>query len=127
MIEHFIYSLLSNDAGVSALVSARIYPLIMPQNSTFPCVTYTVNIDSEDKTFDGQGTFSQASVEVDCWSDTHADMLTLGDAVKTALKNYSGTLSGVTADAIHVDSVVTVYEDLSEKYRQTIIATIYKR
>jgi len=126
MIEHAIYSILSNDAGVSA-ITTRIYPIMLPQNATYPAISYQVTEDTEISTFDGQGTFQTISLEVDAWSDTHAGMLALADAIKTAIKNYSGTVSSNTIDQIKIDSTVTVYEDQVEKYRKTLIATIFKR
>lgn len=127
MIEHFIFALLDGDAPLTAFVDSRIYPILLPQNAVFPCVSYSTILDEEDKTFDGQGTFQEITVEIDAWSDTHAEMLSVGDAIKTAIKNYSGTLASVQVDAIYIDSTVSVYEDAAEKFRQTIIATIHKR
>ncbi len=126
MIEHAIYSILSNDSGVSA-ITTRIYPIMLPQNAVYPAISYQVNEDSEIETFDGQGTFQRISLEVDAWSDTHANMLTLADAIKAAIKNYSGTVASNTIDKITIDSAVSVYEDQVEKYRKTLIATIVKR
>jgi len=64
---------------------------------------------------------------VDAWSDTHAGMLTLADAIKAAIKNYSGTVASNAVDKITIDSAISVYEDQVEKYRKTLIATIFKR
>jgi len=126
MIEHAIYSILSNDAGVSA-ITTRIYPIMLPQNAVYPAISYQVNEDTEDETFDGQGTFQRINLEVDAWSDTHADMLALADAIKAAIKNYSGTVASNAVDKITIDSAISVYEDQVEKYRKTLIATIFKR
>ena len=126
MIEHAIYSILSNDSGVTA-ITTRIYPIMLPQNAVYPAISYQVNEDTEDETFDGQGTFQRINLEVDAWSDTHAGMLTLADAIKAAIKNYSGTVASNAVDKITIDSAISVYEDQVEKYRKTLIATIFKR
>lgn len=127
MIEHALFSILSNDAGVTALVGSRIYPIMLPQNATFPCASYSTDEGQEDDTFDGQGTFQQINIEVDAWAKTHAEMLTVGGAIKAALKNYSGTVSGVTIDKIRIESSVCVYEDASEAFRKTWVITVFKR
>lgn len=127
MIEHAIYSILSNDAGVTTLSSTRIYPVKLPQNATLPCVSYSVSEDAEDQTYDGQGTFQRVSVELDAWSDTHSEMLSLADAIKTAIKNYTGTVSGTTIDRVSIDSSVSVFEEEIEKYRKTWVCTLFKR
>lgn len=127
MIEHFIFQLLSNDAGVAAIVESRIYPVLLPQNPVWPCVGYNVEHGQEGKTFDGQGTAQEANVEIDCWSENHAGMLDLFEAVKAALKNYSGTLAGVTVDAIYINSTLPMFEDSVEKYRYSISLSLFKR
>lgn len=127
MIEHFIYQLLTNDAGVSALVGTKVYPTLLPQNPVFPCVGYAVEPTAENITFDGQGTNQAANIEIDCWAALHADALALGEAVNAAIKNYSGTLAGVQVDAIYIDSALTFFEDAAEKYRYSISATLHKR
>jgi len=58
MIEHAIYSILSNDSGVTA-ITTRIYPIMLPQNAVYPAISYQVNEDTEEETFDGQGTFQR--------------------------------------------------------------------
>jgi len=127
MIEHAIFSILSNDAGVSAIAGNRIYPILLPQNVTYPCVSYSVDEGQEDVTFDGQGTFQSVSIEIDSWSTTHAGMLSLSGACKAALKNYSGTVSGITIDKIQIDSAISVYEDAAEVYRKTLLITVIRR
>ena len=43
MIVNGLFTLLSNDAAISALVSTRIYPLGMPQNVQYPCLMYVID------------------------------------------------------------------------------------
>lgn len=127
MIEHVIYSLLSNSVPVSALVSSRIYPIMLPQNAAYPAISYQVSEDGAESSYDGQGTFQRVSVEIDAWSDTHAGMLTLADEITNTLKNYSGTNSGVVIDKITIDSAVSVFETEIEKFRKTLIITLFRR
>ncbi|MCP5018063.1 MAG: DUF3168 domain-containing protein [Ketobacter sp.] len=130
MIDTAIYTLLSNASAITALVSTRIYPLPSlqaDQNITYPCVTYNVSEDGAESSFDGQGTFERVSIEIDAWGDTYQSMGDIADAIKTAVKNYSGTVSGVIIDQITIDSTVSVYEDQIEKYRRTLIATLQRR
>ncbi|RLA58684.1 MAG: hypothetical protein DRQ89_15090 [Epsilonproteobacteria bacterium] len=127
MIEHFIFALLDADVPLTALIDSRIYPVQVPQNGTFPCAIYSVDEDEAEKSYDGQGTFQRVNFEIDAWADEHADAISTGAAVQTAMKNYRGTLAGVQVDTIYIESVITVYEDAIEKYRQTVLGTIFVR
>jgi hypothetical protein len=40
MIETELYTALTGDTTIYAATSARVYPVIMPQNVTFPAITY---------------------------------------------------------------------------------------
>lgn len=127
MIEQFIYGRLKDDVAVEAIVSARIYPLAIPQNSTYPCVSYEVSRDDEEESFDGQGTFKRSTIDISAWSETYDDMRDLAEAIKSALKNYTGTHSGVVIDKVFIESSVAVYEQEIEKYRETMLITLFSR
>jgi hypothetical protein len=124
MIDDALFSLLSNSAAISVLLIGKITPIVVPQNSLYPCITYSTNLDQEDRTFDGQGTFGRVSVEVDAWADDYDGAIVLAKAISDTLKNYRGTVSGVDIDSIYIDSVITVYEAEAEKYRRTQVLTV---
>lgn len=127
MIEHAIYDLLSNNAGVSVQISDRVYPMFLPEKTVYPACVYDVEFDKEDETFDGQGSLQNINAQFHCFAKTHAESLTVSDAIKTALKNYSGTNAGVEIHKVTIESELTVYEDDPELFRRTILATIVKR
>lgn len=95
-IEAGLHSILSNDAGVSALVSARIYPQQLPQkNPTYPAITYRLISDVSTSHFGGISCFAMARVQIDCFAYTRAACYSVYDAVRTALSMYSGTSASV--------------------------------
>lgn len=127
MIGSAIRAMLLESAAVASLVDQRIYPLILRQHATMDAITYRFQEDQADITFDGQGQFQQLQAEIDCWADDYDSMQVLSSAVKAALKNYSGNPAGVEVQQVYVESSVPVYEDASEKYRETVVVTIYLR
>lgn len=127
MIGNAIRAMLLESAAVASLVSQRIYPLILPQHATMEAITYRFQEDQADITFDGQGQFQQLQAEIDCWADDYDSMQALSSVVKAALKNYTGNPAGVEVQQVYVESSVPVYEDASEKYRETVVVTIYLR
>ena len=96
-----IRAVLANDAGVSALVSTRIYPDRLPQNVTYPAITYEMNFDSSFESMSGITGFAESFVEVVCWSTTRLQATATAEAVRLALTSYQGTSASVVVRRIH--------------------------
>jgi len=126
MIANNLYTYLVAQAGITNLVSTRVYPVIMPQKPTFPAITYNDDDSNYTESFDGQTDHVQSIFQLDGWSKTYAEATTVGAAISTALKNTSGSFGGITIQRCTVLSgPVTVYEDSVEAYRQTYIFSIW--
>jgi len=126
MIANNLYTYLVAQAGITNLVSTRVYPVIMPQKPTFPAITYNDDDSNYTESFDGQTDHVQSIFQLDGWSKTYAEATTVGTAISTALKNTSGSFGGITIQRCTVLSgPVTVYEDSVEAYRQTYIFSIW--
>lgn len=93
-------SILANDAGVSALVGAKIYWSEIPQGKQRPVIC--LHLVSEINTHTTSGTVDQedATVQIDCWAETLTDAIAVSDAVKTALDGYSGTEGSTTFQGV---------------------------
>lgn len=124
MIATGLFTLLSNNAGVSALVATRVYPLSLPQNAVFPCISYEFEEQQEQSDYDGQGDFGDVEIQINNWADEYDDALSLAAAVKTALKNFTGNLDGEYVYRLILNTSVTVIEDAVGKYRTTQIYTL---
>ena len=100
-----IYNLLANDAGVSALVSNRISPVLLPQGSAFPAVVYSeVNINAT-PTKDSNSRLDFTRVQIDCLATTYEGASELADAVREALNVVTpGEYNGVNVFYIEFDN-----------------------
>lgn len=81
MIAEGIFSLLSQQGGVAALVGARIYPMVLPTGPTMPAITW--QIAAGQKTTQGLTTRMPKTllVQMDSWGDTYLE----ADGVRGAL------------------------------------------
>jgi len=80
-----IYNILANDAGVSAIVSNRISPVLLPQGSAFPAVVYhELNLVAT-PTKDSNSRLDFTRVQIDCLATTYEAASELADAVRSAL------------------------------------------
>lgn len=108
---------MANDATVGGLVggtgsSARVYPMILPQGSVLPAVTYQV-IDKpriDTASLSGHNARVRARVQVDCWAGTYAQVKSLADATRNAL------LTASAFTALNLDDR-DLYEDDTHIYR----------
>ena len=116
-IGKYIYSVLAADAGVSALVGTRIYPVMIPQTSAFPAIVYIVSTTPKDKQKDKVSDKDIESVSFTFLADYQqgADAYTkttgIDAAVRTALDFVEGTAAGVTVVACHYDGSKDVFNE----------------
>lgn len=83
-VELAVKALLVSDLGVSALIADRIYPYVLPENVSFPAVTYQLVSSVPAETTDGPG-LETARIQIDAWSPRRADAVALLIAIDAAL------------------------------------------
>jgi len=84
MISDGIFTLLSTNSGVSALVGTRVYPMRLPTAPTLPAITYKVVGGQSDETLSTSGMQKQRW-EFNCFGATYSDANKTREAVRQAL------------------------------------------
>lgn len=82
-----IYSILSNDSVVTGLVGAKIYPLIIPENGTLPCIVYERSYDNK-YTKDGLAV-SDSLINLTILSENYKTTIDISEAVFDALNMFN--------------------------------------
>lgn len=95
-----IYSILTSDSDVSAIVGTRVYPQIAAQGAAFPFVVYVLQDTSPSDTKSGVSTLDEVRYDIVVASETYAEASDLTNKIRTALDRYSGTVAGVVIDSI---------------------------
>lgn len=103
-IEDAIYSLLSSDGPLSALVDTRIDPILVPQSDAMPAVTFKQLPSSRDDTLGGPTGLVRSQWEFTCWGAAYADARAVADALRQAISGYDGTVLGVVIQAVMAPS-----------------------
>ena len=125
-LEAGLYSYLSTKATVIAITSTRIYPVMLPQNPTFPCIHYNVTGANRTSTFnEGQTDYVGLQVDIHCWGETYKSAKELQYVVQAAVQNYRGSMGTVAVDKVFVYDPVDVYEDQIQAYRCVLPVIIY--
>src|SRR3972149_5680654 len=80
-----IYTLLTNDSPVAAIVSTRIYPLIAPQDAAVPFIVYQRISGNPVNEMAGYASLENPRYQVDAYADSYAAARDLATKIHTAM------------------------------------------
>lgn len=100
--ELVIKALLEADAGVGALASTRLYSGARPEGDPLPAIVWTEISDAPQSPIDITAGAEPCTgrIQVNCLAETSAGCKALKDAVVAACHKQSGSLGGVTVQAV---------------------------
>lgn len=102
-----VYSILSNDANVTAVLGTKLYPTFVPENIQFPALIYRITEKQPQDTKDGViGSVDTLLIEL--YDERAERLVDTADTIRTALDRYRGTVAGVAIDR-------TIYEGASDE------------
>lgn len=93
--EAAVFNLLSNHAGVSGLVGSRIYPVKLPQDPTYPALTYFRVSGLRHSVMCNDTGIVEKRIQISSWADSYAGVNALAEQVRDAMQRTSGTFAGV--------------------------------
>jgi hypothetical protein len=91
-------------AGLTALISTRIYPEELPQGCTLPAVVYILVSDVKDHFLTGQATLEQPIYQLSVFASTKTAAKNVANQLKTALCDYHGTMSSIVVQKIELQN-----------------------
>ncbi len=109
-LETALYSRLTGYSGLSTLVSARVYPLILPQSPTYPAVTYQRIDGPRESALSAEMGLAHPRIQVDSWGKTYASAKAVATQVRGALQRHSDSGS----DPVWLDTLLDNDEDSYE-------------
>jgi len=115
-----IYSLLSADSQLSALVGTRIYPYRRLQEEDLPAVTYNQVTTNPTDTKDGPSVLDTERHTINVWSKTYDNAQNIASRVRTILDRWGGIKEGVVVDSITFLDKSEMFEDWSEVHHIAI-------
>ena len=116
-VEYGLGDILRGDAGVGAIADDRIYPHKLPQNPTFPAITYSRVSGAREKVLKGLSGLARPTLQYDCWAERYTEVKSLADAVRAAFDGYQGTVRSVRIDRIQILNEVDDFDTEVHIYR----------
>ena len=111
------YTALSTHAGLVALVSTRIYPLMLPQDCPLPAVTYQLISDVPTVNLDGDADLSNARVQVDVWATSYGGAATAAAQVMLAMDTI--------AQCTPLSKPIPMMDDETGEHRRTMDFSVW--
>lgn len=119
MIGDDIRTYMLTQSAITDLTSV-IQPVILDPRPGYPAIVYRDIEHDESETFGGQPGFTQSDIEYDAWGETYADAVSLAAAIRSTLKNLTGTVGTIYLQrSILVSGPVAIYEESVNCYRIT--------
>jgi hypothetical protein len=100
MIIEDIAAFLAADAGVSALIGTRIYPMLLPQNATKPAVVYSQVSGVRVTTHDKAKNFTDQVYQLQCIADDPKSVKNLSEKVRQAMEGFQGTMGATNVQGV---------------------------
>lgn len=99
-ISEALFYQLTHTAGVTALVSTRVYPDLMPQNPTMPAVVYQMIDNVREERHRGQTGDARPKFQLTCWGTTALSAAAVAVQVRLAIMAMSGSVNSVTIKGV---------------------------
>jgi hypothetical protein len=95
MFSEGFHSLLSNDPDIVSLVDTRIYQVLVPEGTAYPCLSYQIVSGLVDIALDSTAA-KERRIQFDCWAMSYPAVKELEAALANLLEGYEGVLADGT-------------------------------
>lgn len=102
--EAVIRNRLVTDAGVSALVGSKVYPVLAPAEASLPFVTWRRIAVQRSQSLSGPSGTPFVTLSVDVFAVTYEAARELADAIRIALDGWGGTFQNTVVANVSLDN-----------------------
>ena len=126
-VEQALFTRLSGFAGLTALVSTRVFPVTLPQQVTYPAVVMQKVSAVRHPAFNTDSGVTSARFQVSAFGKTYSATKAVIDQVRAALQRFRGTVSTVVIQDIMVDGEIHLYEPTNKTHQVSMDFLIHHR
>ena len=110
-IEEAVYAQTVGYDEVTALIGARCYPLVVPQDAAMPAIAYQRISGSPRRSHSGFSGLSETRFQLTCEADTYAQAKALAQAVRHCWESFAGTVAGIAIGGAFVENESDGYSE----------------
>jgi len=103
-IEEAIYNRMTTFAELSALISLRLYPVLIPQDVADPAVAYQVISGVPERSHSGFSNLTMTRFQFTCQAASYQSMKSVAKAVRHCWESFKGSVSGINIRAAFVEN-----------------------
>tara|TARA_R100001443_G_scaffold117452_1_gene143002 strand:+ start:9556 stop:11073 length:1518 start_codon:yes stop_codon:yes gene_type:complete len=85
---------------IQNILNDRLYPNVKPQNTSYPCVVYTIEKTSPDKIKELRSPNNIVSIDLDILSKTYSDISSLSTLISNQLHRYKNSYNSATSVSV---------------------------
>lgn len=109
--ESVLLRMLQEDAGLSALVGSKVFPLFIPSGNYLPCVTFQRLGGRPANTLSGPSGLEEIDLLIDAWARDYHEAKAVAKAVRAAMPSSGPRFSA------HLIEDQDLYEDGTNYFR----------
>lgn len=117
LLEEALVSALKAHAGLEALVVERIFPVMVPQGTTLPAVSYRRVSGPRIHAMVADPGLASPRIQVDAWGATYASAKAVAAQVIDCLQRWSGTVETVSVQDTYFQGDQDIYDPDTERWQ----------
>ena len=125
MIEKGVYSRLSTDSTLTAIVGTKIFAGRIEQEVSPPFVMFWRVSGSRPDSLTGHNGMTRANIQVDCFATTYGQIKAINDAVRLRLDGFKGTMGTEEAKACRMTGEREYYDQEAELFISSLDFSIW--
>jgi len=110
-IREAIYYLLIGDPAIYEAVDDRIWPNGLPQDPSWPAITYSISASNESRKWSGKVGIRETRAQISAWSRYQSEAEALANAIREVFTDFNGQVGDVTIEDCEIANEL----DLSER------------
>lgn len=124
MIGKVIYSELTTTPAISAIISDRVYPSFIPQETPFNTVVYRVENVDPILHKDGANALDKVDIQIDIYCIDLTTAHTLSSLIRTQIGDFEGVVEGVNVQEMYYTGESSA--EFIEDYQMNLISQTYR-
>ncbi len=117
MIEKGLVSFILDQSDITAHISNRIYPVMLPQGYNLPALSYQRISGDRLQGLTGPVNKGHPRIRIYCFAHTYSKVKQLAEDVRQSLDGYSGTMGSVQVGNVTIEGERDDFEETTEIYR----------